>query len=778
VRDVAQALLQLLDSGQRGALATVVRTSGSTPQIAGARLLLRADGSFAGTVGGGAIERVVLDALQEALRTGTRQVLVRELGYDLGMCCGGRMEVLIEPIEALPRLTIYGAGHVAKPTAALALSVGFEVRVVDERVELATPERFAGCEIELTDPVSSLRRDQLTLRDWLLIVTHDHRLDEQLLLLALRQESRYIGLIGSQRKVFRALQRVAAMEDVGDLARVYAPVGLRLGAIGPDEIAVSVVSELIALRRGAPVPHMRAVDDVRLRRSLPGQLAQLEPETAEQPPPESVPRPLDTTRSARTPEHGLDALAERVRRDLRLLNYPQRDWLAPRARARHDADRDTAIYDVIIVGAGQGGLAAAFGLMRERVRNLLVVDQNPLDRAGPWLNFARMHTLRTPKHVTGPDGGIPSLTPQAFYEAQHGPGSWDAVGLLPKETWAAYLAWYRRTLEIPVRADTRVGALRWDADERAWLVPCVGAREQPANQASQTLCARRVVLATGIEGSGQWEVPRLISESLPAHVYAHTHAAIDFAALRGKRVAVLGAGASAFDNAAMALEHGASEVRVHFRRAELVRVNAYRWAEFVGYLRHFGELPDADKWRFTSQILRMGQLPPADTLQRASRHAGFHLQAGSEWRSLGMRADTVVIDTSVGRFECDYVIVGTGFVTDLRLRPELTEIEALIARWADRYTPPAGERHEDLARHPYLGPHFEFTERKPRTAPYLEYLYNYTFGGLPSLGFGGASISGMKYSIPRLVAGITGSLFVEDRTQHYQSLCAYAEREF
>jgi xanthine/CO dehydrogenase XdhC/CoxF family maturation factor/cation diffusion facilitator CzcD-associated flavoprotein CzcO len=766
VRDVAQALLQLLDSGQRGALATVVRTSGSTPQIAGARLLLRADGSFAGTVGGGAIERVVLDALQEALRTDTRQVLVRELGYDLGMCCGGRMEVLIEPIEALPRLTIYGAGHVAKPTAALALRVGFEVRVVDERVELATPERFAGCEIELTDPVSSLRRDHLTQRDWLLIVTHDHQLDQQLLLLALRQKSRYIGLIGSRRKVFRALQRVAAMEDVGDLARVYAPVGLRLGAIGPDEIAVSVVSELIALRRGEPVPHMRAVDDGRLRRSLPGQPAQVQADAVEQSSPESVPLPLDSAR-------GLDALAEGVRRDLRLLNYPQRDWLVPRDRRRSGQGSDTAIYDVIIVGAGQGGLAAAFGLMRERVRNLLVVDQNPLDRAGPWLNFARMHTLRTPKHVTGPDGGIPSLTPQAFYEAQHGPGSWDAVGLLPKETWAAYLAWYRRTLEIPVRPDTRVGALRWDAEERAWLLPCISAGEQSA-----TLCARRVVLATGIEGSGQWEVPRMISESLPPHVYAHTRAAIDFAALRGKRVAVLGAGASAFDNAAMALEQGASEVRVHFRRAELVRVNAYRWAEFVGYLRHFGELPDADKWRFTLQILRMGQLPPADTLQRASRHAGFHLQPGSEWRSLGMRGDTVVIDTSVGSFECDYVIVGTGFVTDLRLRPELTEIEALIARWADRYTPPAGERHEDLSRHPYLGPHFELTERTPQTAPYLEYLYNYTFGGLPSLGFGGASISGMKYSIPRLVAGITGSLFVEDRAQHYQSLCAYAEREF
>ena len=131
---------------------------------------------------------------------------------------------------------------------------------------------------------------------------------------------------------------------------------------------------------------------------------------------------------------GLEQHAERVRRDLALLNYPQREWLEARTTAA-----GAKIYDVLIVGGGQGGLAAAFGLMRERVKNLLVVDQNPLDRAGPWLNFARMRTLRTPKYLTGPDLGIPSLTPRAWYEAQHGDGSWESLGLIPKEAWAEYL---------------------------------------------------------------------------------------------------------------------------------------------------------------------------------------------------------------------------------------------------------------------------------------------------------------------------------------------------
>jgi FAD-dependent urate hydroxylase len=471
----------------------------------------------------------------------------------------------------------------------------------------------------------------------------------------------------------------------------------------------------------------------------------------------------------------LDRLAQRVRRDLDLLEYPKRPWLEPRRTVAGEP-----VFDVILVGAGQGGLAAAFGLMRERLGNLLVVDQNPLDRAGPWLNFARMHTLRTPKHVTGPDLGVPNLTPRAWYEAQHGDGSWETLGLIPRESWAAYLAWYRETLGIPVQPNTRVGALEWDAGERLWRVPCASTGEGGSNE---TLRARRVVLATGIEGSGEWQVPAMI-RALPTHLYAHTRADIDFDALRGKRVAVLGAGASSFDNASTALERGASEVRLFFRRPELVKVNSYRWAEFVGFLKHFGDLPDDDKWRFILQIQRMGQLPPADTYKRALKNPGFHLHPGTGWKSLTAKGDTVAIVTDTadatgpGVIECDYVIAGTGFVTDLRLRPELVHLEKDIARWSDRYTPPEDERHEDLARHPYLGPGFEFTARTPGAAPHLAALHNYTFGGLLSLGFGGASISGMKYSVPRLVSGITRSLFLEDRAAHFDSLRRFAEREF
>lgn len=269
VRDVVQALFELVTSRQRGALATVVRVSGSTPQQPGARLLLREDGSTLGTVGGGAIERAVLESLRQALGSREPLLLIRDLAHDLGMCCGGRMEIFVEPILPAPRLWLLGAGHVAKPTAALARSVGFEVHVLDEREELNTEERFPECRLVLGDPADELRKAALGDADWVLIMTHDHQLDEAALAAAAGQNAQYVGLVGSKRKVLRLVERVRE-KRAGDfpLERVFAPVGLDIGAISPEEIAVSIVAELIALRHGRPAAHLRALSDLRLERAL------------------------------------------------------------------------------------------------------------------------------------------------------------------------------------------------------------------------------------------------------------------------------------------------------------------------------------------------------------------------------------------------------------------------------------------------------------------------------------------------------------------------------
>lgn len=273
VRDVVQALLELLASRQRGALATVVRTSGSTPQQPGARLLWREDGTTLGTVGGGAIEQAVLEALARTLERREPELLIRDLAHDLGMCCGGRMEIFVEPILPAPRLWLIGAGHVAKPTATLARSVSFEVHVLDDREELNTPERFPDCELVLLDASEALGKAALGEADWVLIMTHDHQLDEAALEAAVRQSPSYVGLVGSKRKVFRLLDRVRQKQN-GDfpLERLFAPVGLDIGAVSPEEIAVSIVAELVALRHGRPAPHLRALSDARLERALEAQV--------------------------------------------------------------------------------------------------------------------------------------------------------------------------------------------------------------------------------------------------------------------------------------------------------------------------------------------------------------------------------------------------------------------------------------------------------------------------------------------------------------------------
>lgn len=462
----------------------------------------------------------------------------------------------------------------------------------------------------------------------------------------------------------------------------------------------------------------------------------------------------------------LEALERQVRADLRRLEYPARDWITERV-----GPDEKALCDVLIIGAGQSGLALAAALKRERIHNVLLVDRHPEGKAGPWLTFARMITLRTPKYLTGPDLGIPSLTIQAWYEAQHGEGAWEALGYIPKETWAEYLNWYRDMNGLTVRYETTAGAISRVDAHACFAVPL------RSGETEETIYARRVVMATGIEGSGRWRAPAFITEALPSSHYAHTRRDIDFDALRGKRVGILGAGASAFDNASVALERGAAEVRLCFRRRKLVNVNPYRWAEFVGFLKHVSDLDDAAKWRFILQILRMGQLPPTDTFARAKSHDNFHLHPATPWNGARMDGEEVVVETPQGELRFDYVIAATGFVTDLSCRPELAHCHEAIKLWADAYQPPADDLHDDLLRHPYLDDGFAFVD-KTGAKPWLSHIYNYTFGCLLSHGFGGASISGMKYSLPKIAAGITKSFFVEDQDHYFDSLCAYDIEEF
>ena len=236
--------------------------------------------------------------------------------------------------------------------------------------------------------------------------------------------------------------------------------------------------------------------------------------------------------------------------------------------------------------------------------------------------FARMSTLRTGKTVTGIDLGIPSLTPRAWYEARFGRAAWDRLDKIPPSVWQEYLDRCRDVLGIPVENDTELSLIEPGEDFLiAHLAGPDGARR---------VRARKIVLATGIEGSGGWQVPEIVRARLPAQRYAHAADAIDFGRIAGRRIAILGGGASGFDNAAMALEAGASHVEVLLRRTGIPRVNPYLWTNFAGVLGHFAEMDDLHRWRFARHILEgLPNPPPQDSYWRCRKFANFDIRTRS-----------------------------------------------------------------------------------------------------------------------------------------------------
>ena len=290
-------------------------------------------------------------------------------------------------------------------------------------------------------------------------------------------------------------------------------------------------------------------------------------------------------------KHGLTALENEVKRDLQRLNWPAADWVIP---------QPAPVLDALIVGGGMCGQTAAFALMREGVRNFRIVERKAAGLEGPWVTFARMETLRSPKHLTGPDLGVPSLTFRAWYEAQHGEDGWEALYKIPTLEWAEYLLWVRKVLALPIENLTELTSLELDRSlVRATL---------RGPRGEETVTARKVVLALGRDGSGAPRWPNFASfdpstDHSKARIF-HSADAIDFEALKGKRIGVLGAGASAFDNAGTALEAGAAAVTLFARRPYLPQVNKSKWTSFPGFLRGFYGLDDARRWRFFTYIFR------------------------------------------------------------------------------------------------------------------------------------------------------------------------------
>jgi xanthine dehydrogenase accessory factor len=255
-QEVFAAVASALDRGEPAALVTIVSTTGSTPQRVGAKMLVFGDGRQVGTIGGGCYENDAFWKAREAITNRKPQLLHYELDDDFaqetGLICGGQMSVYIEPIEPSPELYVVGAGHVGYHLANLAHEVGFRVHVVDDREKFASAERFPhAAEVIAEDIPAWIARTQLPPHAYVVIVTRGHTNDLEALRALAPRDLRYLGLIGSRAKVARIYDQLVTDHMAPDvLKQVHAPIGLDIGAVTPQEIAVSILAELIAVKHG------------------------------------------------------------------------------------------------------------------------------------------------------------------------------------------------------------------------------------------------------------------------------------------------------------------------------------------------------------------------------------------------------------------------------------------------------------------------------------------------------------------------------------------------
>lgn len=459
---------------------------------------------------------------------------------------------------------------------------------------------------------------------------------------------------------------------------------------------------------------------------------------------------------------GLDALEARLRQDLAWLELPGKRWMPS------CVIDGTPVLDVAIVGGGMAGMAASAALSHLGVE-APIFDRAPQGYEGPWATTARMETLRSPKQLTGPALGLPALTFRAWFEAQYGAQAWEALDKIPRLQWMDYLRWYRRVLGLDIRNGHHVQAVRPRADGVVEL-------EMTTPTGRQIVLARRVVLATGRDGLGGAYVPE-IARKLPRDRWAHSSDTTDYQALAGKRVGVVGAGASAMDSAATALEAGAASVDLLIRRDDIPRVNKGKGAGNPGLVHGHVNLPDEWKWQIRHYLNTQQVPPPRGSTLRVSSHANARFNLSCPIQDVAMVDGDIHVSTPKGVFVLDFLVFSTGFRIDWTVRPEFAALAPHVRAWGDRYTPQAGQEDQELTDSPDLGRAFELQEKTPGCCPGLDRVHCFSYPAALTHGTVSGDIPAVSDGAKRLAQGIASLFYTEDVAQHYSNMQAYAEPE-
>ena len=253
---IFQKIVELEQNHISAALVTIIKTQGSVPRTVGTKMIVQLDGEIHGTIGGSTVEALVIEEAQTVIQTGQPRVVSHNLSdefkQDTGMICGGTLELFIEPVLVPERVYIFGGGHVGFHVASFVKHIGFEFIIIDDRPEFASIDRFPDALMRITDnPELVATNLDLTKNDYVVIVTHGHQYDYEVLRSVISKPARYIGMIASTTKRDQIFHKLRTVDEISDdfLSRIHSPIGIDIGAETPEEIAISIVAELIKARR-------------------------------------------------------------------------------------------------------------------------------------------------------------------------------------------------------------------------------------------------------------------------------------------------------------------------------------------------------------------------------------------------------------------------------------------------------------------------------------------------------------------------------------------------
>jgi cation diffusion facilitator CzcD-associated flavoprotein CzcO len=374
-----------------------------------------------------------------------------------------------------------------------------------------------------------------------------------------------------------------------------------------------------------------------------------------------------------------------------------------------------------------------------------------------------MKTLKSDKNIMGPALNIPHLTFRAWYEAQYGEEGWNQLGRIPTATWMDYLKWYRKVARLPIENNCRLVGITPQGNCLSLLIE--------KNGENLEVLTRKLVLATGRTGFGGCEFPPFM-QNVSKSFYAHTTESIDFDYLTGKRICIVGCGASAFDAAAEALEHKAARVDLLMRRDCFPETSHFGALSLPGFYQGFYQLNDEMRLKFISNTTENGIPPPRDALERVARHKNLYIKTNTTIECVQSQGGHVEVSTNKGSDLYDYVILATGFCIDGCKELALCQFIDQIKKWEDLdfLRDDCRPHLQRVKRFPYLGSHFEFKEKTEGSAPFLKNIYCFNYAAVLSHGHVSDDIEGISVGAIRLAEGIAADFFLENADFFYQPI--------